>query len=92
MQQQPVWRFEVRDDGVGYDADNSAREETHVGLRIMAERAQRIDAALEVLARPGHGTSVILTLSQTVSGATGPMPVDRAAEASTALRAEPTHA
>ncbi len=91
VRQQPLWRFEVRDNGAGFDMEHG-QDETHVGLRIMAERAQRIDAALEVLARPGHGTSVILTLSQTVSGATGPMPVDRAAEASTALRAEPTHA
>ena len=62
MQQQPVWRFEVRDDGVGYQADNSALEETHVGLRIMVERAQRIGALLEYISTPGVGTSVLLTL------------------------------
>ena len=45
---------EVRDDGVGYEADNSALEETHVGLRIMAERAARIGATVTVRATPGH--------------------------------------
>jgi two-component system nitrate/nitrite sensor histidine kinase NarX len=38
---QPAWRFEVRDDGLGFDpgsADDSS-DETHVGLRIMRERA-----------------------------------------------------
>ena len=37
-------------------------DETHVGLQIMAERAQRIGAVLEVISTPSHGTSVILTL------------------------------
>ncbi len=62
VKQQPQWRFEVRDDGVGFSTDGGAADETHVGLRIMAERAERIGATLEVLSRPGHGTSVVLTL------------------------------
>ncbi len=60
--QQPQWRFEVRDDGVGFMPDSGAGDETHVGLRIMAERAERIGAALDVLSTPGRGTSVVLTL------------------------------
>ena len=82
VQQQPVWRFEVRDDGVGYEADNSALEETHVGLRIMVERAQRIGALLEYISTPGVGTSVLLTLPVatlapliTGAGALSPAPV-----------------
>jgi two-component system nitrate/nitrite sensor histidine kinase NarX len=63
VQQQPVWRFEVRDDGIGFDPNNHALDETHVGLRIMAERAQRIGAALDVVSAPEHGSSVILTLA-----------------------------
>ena len=59
--QQPQWRFEVRDDGTGF-ADARRADETHVGLRIMAERAERIGAELDVFSRPGHGTSVVLTL------------------------------
>ena len=62
VQQQPAWRFEVRDDGVGFDQGRDQPDQTHVGLRIMAERAQRIGAALEVVSRLGHGSSVILTL------------------------------
>jgi len=62
VQQQPSWRFEVRDDGVGFFAENDELDETHVGLRIMAERAQRIGAQLEVISTPGHGSSIILTL------------------------------
>lgn len=62
VQQQPAWRFEVRDDGVGFNADNDQLDETHVGLRIMTERAQRIGADLDVISTPGRGSSVILTL------------------------------
>src|SRR6266542_2290250 len=62
IQQQPQWRFEVRDDGVGFVDPHETCDETHVGLRIMAERAERIGAALDVLSTPGRGTSVVLTL------------------------------
>jgi len=62
VQQQPSWRFEVRDDGMGFMTKNDELDETHVGLRIMAERAQRIGAQLEVISTPGHGSSIILTL------------------------------
>jgi two-component system nitrate/nitrite sensor histidine kinase NarX len=62
VQQQPTWRFEVRDDGVGFSTDNGQLDETHVGLRIMAERAQRIGAALDVISTPGLGSAIILTL------------------------------
>lgn len=63
VQQQPQWRFEVRDNGAGFDSTRG-QDETHVGLRIMSERAQRIGAMLEVMSRPGRGTSVVLTLCQ----------------------------
>jgi two-component system nitrate/nitrite sensor histidine kinase NarX len=63
VQQQPHWRFEVRDDGIGFDADDPGRSETHVGLRIMAERAERIGATLELISTPGHGSSVVLELA-----------------------------
>jgi len=62
VQQQPSWRFEVRDDGVGFLTENDELDETHVGLRIMTERAQRIGAQLDVISTPGHGSSIILTL------------------------------
>ena len=62
VQQQPWWRFEVRDNGKGFVADAERADETHVGLRIMAERAERIGATLEILSRQGRGTSIVLTL------------------------------
>ncbi len=62
VQQQPQWRFEVRDDGIGFLPDLQQMDETHVGMRIMTERAQRIGATLEVISTPHHGSSVILTL------------------------------
>ncbi len=68
VQQQPCWRFEVRDDGIGFVADDHSRGETHVGLRIMAERAERIGATLEVISTPGRGTSVVLELAPGAAG------------------------
>jgi two-component system nitrate/nitrite sensor histidine kinase NarX len=63
VQQQPTWRFEVRDDGIGFNPDTDQFDETHVGLRIMTERAQRIGAHIEVMSTPSRGSSVILTLT-----------------------------
>ncbi len=62
VQQQPAWRFEIRDDGIGFNTSNDALDETHVGLRIMSERAQRIGAEIDVISNPGQGSSVILCL------------------------------
>ena len=57
VQQQPQWRLEVRDDGLGFASEGEPPDETHVGLRIMAERAERLGAHFEVLSTPGRGTS-----------------------------------
>ena len=62
VQQQPVWRFEVRDDGKGFIVGDNSIDETHVGLRIMQERADRLQAKLEVFSKLHHGSSVVLTL------------------------------
>ncbi len=64
VQQAPQWRVEVRDDGCGFAADGEPTDQTHVGLRIMRERAQRIGAAVEVVSVPGSGTCVVLTLPE----------------------------
>ena len=61
VQQAPQWRFIVRDDGHGFAA-RDAVDETHVGLRIMRERAARIGAQVEVRSVPGEGTSIVLTV------------------------------
>jgi two-component system nitrate/nitrite sensor histidine kinase NarX len=63
VRQQPQWRFEVRDDGAGFVPKPARDDDTHVGLRIMAERAERIGAALLVTSAPGCGTSIVLTLA-----------------------------
>ncbi|MEF7613314.1 type IV pili methyl-accepting chemotaxis transducer N-terminal domain-containing protein [Aquincola sp. MAHUQ-54] len=62
VQQSPRWIVSVRDDGRGIGDAALTSDETHVGLRIMRERAARIDAALEIENTPGAGTTVTLTL------------------------------
>lgn len=68
VRQTPQWRFTVRDDGRGFQVADGGVDETHVGLRIMRERAARIGAQVEVRTAPGKGTSVVLTVP---SGAPG---------------------
>jgi two-component system nitrate/nitrite sensor histidine kinase NarX len=74
VQQQPQWRFEVRDDGVGFSHDDGTLDETHVGLRIMKERAERIGAELDIISTPGHGTSILLTLPPPPNPMAAPVP------------------
>jgi two-component system nitrate/nitrite sensor histidine kinase NarX len=62
VQQVPAWTFTVSDDGRGFDTAGQV-DEDHVGLRIMAERAARIGARLQVNSQPGLGTTVQLTLA-----------------------------
>jgi two-component system nitrate/nitrite sensor histidine kinase NarX len=69
VSQQPQWRFEIRDNGHGFFNRPDGHDETHVGLRIMRERAERIGATLDVPSVPGRGTSVILTLPMAPSAA-----------------------
>lgn len=55
----------IRDDGHGFDPKGlDAKGGAHVGLTIMRERAQRIDARLEVASAPGAGTEVRLHLGR----------------------------
>ena len=62
VHQAPAWRFEVQDDGRGFEVDERAREDTRVGLHIMQERARRIGATVRVESMPGEGTCVSLVL------------------------------
>ena len=64
VRRQPRWRVEVRDDGRGFVQEQAATDETHVGLRIMRERAERIGATVEVASVSGAGTRVVLTLPE----------------------------
>ncbi len=51
----------IHDNGSGFDAAHDAGE-THVGLRIMRERAHRIGADLTLDSAPSQGTRIHLTL------------------------------
>ncbi len=49
-------RFEVADDGAGFDADLAARG---AGLSGMADRIDTVGGTLEIDSAPGHGTTVV---------------------------------
>ncbi len=55
------WRFVVRDNGSGFDTAQQ-HGETHVGTKIMRERAERIGASVQIESQTGQGTTVTLTL------------------------------
>jgi two-component system nitrate/nitrite sensor histidine kinase NarX len=61
VQQAPCWHFCVHDNGRGFDPQ-AVRPETHVGLRIVRERAERIGAQVQIASAPGAGTTITLTL------------------------------
>ncbi|PUA98560.1 two-component system nitrate/nitrite sensor histidine kinase NarX [Acidovorax sp. 107] len=58
----PRWRFEVQDNGTGFDVTSVPPDSLHVGLGIMRERAQRIGAVVQVESTPGQGTRVCIEL------------------------------
>jgi len=62
VQRHPCWRFEVSDDGRGFEPRTASPDSLHVGLGIMADRASRVGALLRVDSRPGEGTCVTLEL------------------------------
>ncbi len=74
------WRFVVRDNGIGFDA-TQGHGESHVGIKIMRERADRSGAEVAVRSGPGQGTVVTLTLP--------PHPVMGASVATAGLGLEP---
>ena len=59
----PRWRFVVRDNGRGFQPVAAQASDTHVGLHIMRERAERIGAQVQVVSTPGGGTQVELELT-----------------------------
>ena len=66
------WVFQVSDDGAGFNTTQT-KGESHVGLKIMRERAHRIAAAVHVTSEHGRGTQVRLTLPDMASmGKPGP--------------------
>jgi len=59
----PKWVFRVRDNGRGFDTRARPHDETHVGLQIMRERAERIGARIEVNSLQNEGTEVRIELN-----------------------------
>jgi signal transduction histidine kinase len=57
------WTVEVRDDGVGFNADDPPTEgRRHFGLQFMRERAELIGARFDVRSSPNLGTAVRMTI------------------------------
>jgi two-component system nitrate/nitrite sensor histidine kinase NarX len=55
----------VHDNGQGFDVDTvHEKGESHVGLRIMVERAARLSAQFEILSKIGKGTTISLQLKR----------------------------
>lgn len=65
VQTQPSWRVAVSDNGRGFDVSAGPPDDTHVGLRIMRERAQRIGATL-TFQSSADGTRIELSLPKAV--------------------------
>jgi two-component system nitrate/nitrite sensor histidine kinase NarX len=64
IQKGDIWRFFVRDDGIGFD-NELERNHLQVGLKIMRERAAQINAHVEVSSLAGSGTTVTLLVPAT---------------------------
>jgi signal transduction histidine kinase len=62
-------RITVEDDGRGFDSTQVAGEgQRYFGLQIMRERAEGVGGSLELAARPGQGTRVVLRVPRTLGG------------------------
>ncbi|MEN9889494.1 MAG: hypothetical protein RL559_1531 [Pseudomonadota bacterium] len=59
----PQWTFTVRDNGRGFVPGPQRDDDTHVGLHIMRERAERIGAQVQIESKPGSGTEVRIALN-----------------------------
>ena len=64
------WRFVVRDNGIGFDTQQ-AYGLSHVGMKIMRERAAGIGAEVQISSRPGDGAVVTLRLPEHPVAGTG---------------------
>ena len=61
LSDQKDFALTIRDNGIGFDAETLRQKgESHVGINIMRERAQRIHAAFDIASVPGAGTTVVL--------------------------------
>lgn len=56
-------RLTIRDDGIGFDPDHVPRGgRQHFGLLIMRERAESFGGTLSIIASPGGGTTITVTV------------------------------
>ena len=78
VRRHPRWRFEVQDNGCGFNQGEHSPDSPHVGLRIMRERAQGIGARVQVQSTPGEGTTVVIELPE-MQGSVRPLAVPAAA-------------
>jgi len=60
-QEDHLIRMTIHDDGAGFDP-TLATGEGHFGLKFMRERAEGLDATLQVESAPGEGTRVVLDI------------------------------
>lgn len=58
------WCFTVQDNGKGFTPTKASASDSHVGLHIMRERAERIGARVHVASTIGQGTKVCLQLGK----------------------------
>lgn len=65
-------RMAIRDDGCGFDPAEGFRKKNHLGLKTMRERAHLAGGHLTVESRPGHGTSVQVSIPLPAAGADVP--------------------
>jgi signal transduction histidine kinase len=56
--------FVVADDGVGFDADETARSQDGYGLFTMRDRAALLGGTVQVHSAPGGGTTVMATVPE----------------------------
>ncbi len=58
--------LEIADNGIGFELEHG--KPTSLGLRIMRERAEAIEAELNIESHPGHGTRVAATWMESQNG------------------------
>ncbi len=61
------WTLSIVDDGVGFDLVRAVRRAKSFGLVTMRERAEVIGASFEVRSAPGSGTSIVLSVRESVA-------------------------
>jgi signal transduction histidine kinase len=54
--------LEIRDDGIGFDISIQNNKKDRLGLKGMRERAEMLNASLEINSKPGQGTLIQLKL------------------------------